>query len=113
MSRTVSDNGSQFIAEYVQYYNTERRHSGIGYVMPQAKAEGLDEAIFALRHLALVGRSAPRTNVQSRCEPTISSHPVRSLPWRREGRVSRSIANEKAFMYIIRQMPEANCLERL
>ena len=37
------------MARYVEHYNTVRLHSAIGYVTPQAKLEGRDQAILAER----------------------------------------------------------------
>jgi hypothetical protein len=46
------------VGGYVTLYNTERLHSAIGYVTPQAKLEGREGAIFAERahKLALARR---------------------------------------------------------
>jgi transposase InsO family protein len=37
-------------AEFVRWYNTEHRHSGIGYVTPEQRHNGLDRDILAQRH---------------------------------------------------------------
>jgi putative transposase len=37
------------VADFVAYYNTVRLHSAIGYVPPQAKLEGRDQQILAVR----------------------------------------------------------------
>jgi len=39
----------RLVAEYVEYYNTVRLHSAIGYIAPQNKLEGRDKDIFAER----------------------------------------------------------------
>lgn len=39
----------RLVSRYVEYYNTVRLHSAIGYVTPQAKLEGREPAIFAAR----------------------------------------------------------------
>ena len=39
----------RLITDYVEYYNTVRLHSAIGYVTPQDKLEGREKAIFAER----------------------------------------------------------------
>lgn len=41
------------IDEYVEYYNTERLHSAIGYVTPKQMLEGRQKAIFKQRDLKL------------------------------------------------------------
>jgi putative transposase len=40
-------------ADFVNWYNTEHRHSGIGYVTPQQRHEGLDLPIFESRNKTL------------------------------------------------------------
>jgi transposase InsO family protein len=39
----------RLVAEYVEYYNTVRLHSAIGYIAPEDKLEGRDKAIFVER----------------------------------------------------------------
>lgn len=39
----------RIVAEFVVHYNTVRLHSAIGYVTPQDKLEGREQAIFATR----------------------------------------------------------------
>ena len=43
------DDARRIVADYVAHYNTVRLHSAIGYVTPQAKLEGRDQAILAER----------------------------------------------------------------
>ena len=38
---------------YVEHYNTVRLHSAIGYITPQAKLEGREKQIFAVRDRTL------------------------------------------------------------
>ena len=45
---TVED-ARRIVARYVEYYNTVRLHSAIGYVTPKDKIEGREQAIFAER----------------------------------------------------------------
>ncbi len=37
------------VAAFVEYYNTERLHSSIGYITPADKLNGLGDVIFAER----------------------------------------------------------------
>jgi putative transposase len=43
------EDARRVVARYVEHYNTVRLHSAIGYITPQAKLEGRDQAIFAER----------------------------------------------------------------
>lgn len=43
------EDARRIVADYVNYYNTVRLHSAIGYVTPKDKLDGRDEAIFAER----------------------------------------------------------------
>jgi putative transposase len=43
------DDARRVVTRYVEHYNTVRLHSAIGYITPQAKLEGRDQAIFAER----------------------------------------------------------------
>jgi len=43
------EDAQHLVSGYVEHYNTERLHSAIGYVTPQAKLEGREKAIFAER----------------------------------------------------------------
>ena len=43
----------QWFSGFVHWYNTEHRHSAIGYVAPQARHEGSDLALFATRNETL------------------------------------------------------------
>lgn len=53
--RCFADIGSAriWIAGFVHWYNTEHRHSGIGYVTPQSRHEGFDIALFVTRNETL------------------------------------------------------------
>lgn len=48
------------VSRYVEDYNTQRLHSAIGYVTPQAKLKGLEKAIFAQRQQRLGAARAAR-----------------------------------------------------
>ena len=40
----------EWMSKFVQWYNYEHKHSGIGYVTPQERLEGKDKIIFAKRN---------------------------------------------------------------
>lgn len=44
------DEARAWAAEFVRWYNTEHRHSGIGYVTPAQRHRGEDRAILMARH---------------------------------------------------------------
>ena len=54
------DKAYERISSYVNYYNTERLHSAIGYVTPQIKLEGKEDLLFKTRKLKLVQAKATR-----------------------------------------------------
>jgi putative transposase len=66
------------IGEVVQYYNTVRLHSAIGYVTPQAKLDGRDQAILAERDRKLEAarqrRAEARATPRATPEPLLVSH---------------------------------------
>jgi len=43
------DDARRLAAKYIEYYNTERLHSALGYVTPMDKLEGRNKKIFAAR----------------------------------------------------------------
>jgi transposase InsO family protein len=43
------EDARRVLARYVEHYNTVRLHSAIGYVTPEAKLQGRDQAILAER----------------------------------------------------------------
>jgi hypothetical protein len=43
------DDAKRLVAEFVDYYNTVRLHSAIGYITPKDKLEGNEKAIFQER----------------------------------------------------------------
>ena len=47
-------------ARYIAYYNTERLHSAIGYVTPQTRLEGRQQAVFDARDRKLDAARARR-----------------------------------------------------
>lgn len=51
---------------YIEHYNTVRLHSAIGYVTPQAKLEGREQAIFAERQRRLAQARTQRLDAYHR-----------------------------------------------
>lgn len=49
----TKEQAEQNIEEYVEYYNTERLHSAIGYVTPKQMLEGQQKQVFKQRDLKL------------------------------------------------------------
>ena len=47
------DDAKRLVAEFVDYYNTVRLHSAIGYITPKDKLEGSEKAIFQERDYKL------------------------------------------------------------
>ena len=43
------EDARRIVGKFVEYYNTVRLHSALGYVTPQAKLQGRDREIFAER----------------------------------------------------------------
>jgi len=57
---TVED-ARRVVGRYVQYYNEERLHAGIGYVTPVGRLEGRDSAVWRERRSKLeIARAARR-----------------------------------------------------
>ena len=70
------DHARLWFADFVDWYNTEHRHSGIGYVTPSQRHAGLDIELFAKRN---------RTIAIARAFKPIDGHRLRD--WRRPDRV--------------------------
>ncbi|MDX1489235.1 MAG: IS3 family transposase [Acidiferrobacterales bacterium] len=60
------DDARRIVSRYVDHYNTVRLHSAIGYVTPQAKLDGREEAIFAQRRHRLAQARAARCHAYQR-----------------------------------------------
>ncbi len=62
------DDAKKLVEEFVEYYNTERLHSAIGYITPKDKLEGREIIIFSERDRKLVEarnkRKAQRTEAR-------------------------------------------------
>jgi hypothetical protein len=43
-----------WMADFIDWYNTEHRHSGIGYVTPQQRRQGKVEELFRKRNATLL-----------------------------------------------------------
>jgi len=73
-----------WLASFVNWYNTDHRHSGIGYVTPLQRHEGKDIQLFEKRNATLVRAYQERPERFSRAPKFWSSKPVvylnRALP---------------------------------
>jgi len=69
------DDARRLVAKYIEYYNTERLHSALGYVTPRDKLEGRDKEIFAARdrklEAAREARKQRRKNLDTNGQPVI------------------------------------------
>jgi hypothetical protein len=62
---TLAD-AQRVVARYVDYYNTVRLHSAIGYITPKDKLEGREQTIFAERDRKLAeARERRKANRQA------------------------------------------------
>ena len=76
------DDARRIVSDYVEHYNHVRLHSAIGYVTPQDKLAGRDQAIFVERDRKLAEarerrqqtRHAQREHHQ--CQPIVSPRPA-------------------------------------
>jgi putative transposase len=50
----------RLVTRFVEYYNTVRLHSAIGYITPADKLDGKEEAIFAARDQKLLQARDPK-----------------------------------------------------
>jgi transposase InsO family protein len=75
------DDARRIVADYVEHYNQVRLHSAIGYVTPQDKLEGRDQAIFDARDSQLIEARLRRQQLRQaqhdhhHCQPTVTTHP--------------------------------------
>ena len=60
------EDARRIVRDYVDYYNTVRLHSAIGYITPKDKLEGRDVAIFAARDQKLVAARERRAQLRQR-----------------------------------------------
>jgi len=75
------DDARRIVAEYIEYYNTVRLHSAIGYIAPADKLEGRDKEIFKERDRKLEAareqRKLKRQQVYDKIEmPGLSGCPL-------------------------------------
>ena len=54
------EDAKRIVAEFIEYYNTERLHSSIGFITPRDKLEGREEQIFDARDAKLEAARARR-----------------------------------------------------
>ena len=70
------EDARRIVAKYIEYYNTERLHSALGYVTPRDKLEGRDKEIFAARdrklEAAREARKQRRKNLDTNGLPVIN-----------------------------------------
>jgi len=70
------EDAQRVVAGYVEHYNTVRLHSAIGYVTPQAKLEGRDQAILAERDRKLeAARERRKQQRQAARQATLDGPP--------------------------------------
>ena len=75
------EDAREVISGYVEHYNTVRLHSAIGYITPEAKLKGQEEAIFKERDRKLeAAREARKAKRQSMRSQSVSS-PFASPPF--------------------------------
>jgi putative transposase len=68
------EDAQRIVARYVEYYNTVRLHSAIGYVTPKDKLEGREKAIFAERDRKLAeARERRKANRQAARQTALDS----------------------------------------
>ena len=68
----------RLVAEYVEYYNTVRLHSAIGYIAPEDKLEGRDKAIFVERDRKLDVAREKRKIRRKEARNSLTKHHVLS-----------------------------------
>jgi hypothetical protein len=71
---TTLDDARCWAAQFVAWYNTEHRHSGIGYVTPTQRHDGQDREILQARHALYL--SARQRNPRRWSGPTRDWTPV-------------------------------------
>lgn len=72
------EDARRVVAKYVDYYNTRRLHSAIGYVAPKDKLDGRDRDIFAARDRKLAEAREQRTILRQQARqqpPAPAPHP--------------------------------------
>ena len=60
-----------WVHEFVQWYNTEHKHSAIGFVTPEQKHRGEDVSILAHRSVVYEAKRAehPERWIKGKCRP--------------------------------------------
>ncbi len=67
------EDGRRVAAQYVEYYNTVRLHSAIGYVTPQTRLEGRQQEIFDARDRKLEAARAQRAALRHQHSDQLSA----------------------------------------
>ena len=62
-----TDTAKEWTSRFVNWYNTEHRHSGIGYVTPEQRHQGSDTAIFSKRQATYEAARQEHPERWSRC----------------------------------------------
>jgi putative transposase len=70
------EDARRIVARYVEHYNTVRLHSAIGYITPQAKLEGREQAIFDERDRKLeAARERRKQQRQAQRQAALAGQP--------------------------------------
>lgn len=68
------DDAKRLVSKFVNYYNSQRLHSAIGYIAPEDKLHGREKQIFIDRdrklHQARQQRKANREKMKTQCQST-------------------------------------------
>jgi putative transposase len=71
------EDARRIVGKFVEYYNTVRLHSAIGYITPKDKLEGREQAIFAARDRKLeTARERRKEQRQAARQATLDGQPA-------------------------------------
>jgi len=68
------EDAKRVVSEFVEYYNTQRLHSAIGYITPKDKLEGREEEIFSERDRKLEQARERRKLKRQRLNEDVKEH---------------------------------------